>query len=216
MPLRRTAPIQLPIRPERHRPALLSCRYTLASLTFLGAALRLHAGALDRQAFTSSPVAVPSAPRAEVVCQAIREPYLVAIGPMRLRIKPAEGQLRRPPLLPAAPAPEAKASSKATPEPAPVPALPQPSEFSPGAPPVLLPAEKPEPKEEPDKRTEPKENALTPSTGTAPDLRDSVIYFETPVGDRAQRVLTPALVPAVPAPVAPLPESRATYRIEKR
>lgn len=143
-------------------------------------------------------------------------PHLVAVGPMTLDIKPVAGpRHRNPPLLPT-PTPKPvietdPAADSGQPELAP--ATPPPSAFSPDAPPMLLPPEKPAPTPPPEKK-EPKPSVLSPEEQAEPDLKDAVMYFDTPVGPHGARATIPLVIPNSAAPV-PLPESRATYRKEK-
>lgn len=90
--------------------------------------------------------------------------------------------------------------------------------LSPDSAPVLLPTDKSTPV--PDKKPQDadhKDGLLTPSDRAEQDLRDAVMYFETPVGNNGARVAVPLAVPYGP-PVAPVPvpESRATYTTEKK
>jgi hypothetical protein len=191
---------------------------TAFALLALGSAFRGEAGPLERPVRTSVAAHAPTpspTPRLKIISL----PHLLAVGPMDVDIKPLAGpRVRRPPLLPppkpAEPDPDATSTSPQPQEPVPPPP-PEPSAFSPDAPPVLLPSEKPASTPAPEKRVEPRENVLVPADRGEPDLKDAVMYFDTPVGPRGSRASIPIPMPfGSPAP-APLPESRATYRKEK-
>jgi hypothetical protein len=147
-------------------------------------------------------------------------PHLVAVGPMELSVKPVAGpRVRRAPLLPTpTPKPVIDTEVMSTPaEPRATPKPVEPSAFSPDAPPTLLPTEKPAatPVATPEKKDEKRESVLEPLEPREPELRDSVIYFETPVGPRGSRATIPMAVPFTSPATAPQPESRATYRKER-
>jgi hypothetical protein len=152
--------------------------------------------------------------------QITNRPHLVAVGPMELSVKPVAGpRVRRAPLLPTpTPKPVIEAEIISTPaEPTATPKPAEPSAFSPDAAPTLLPTEKgastPAPVAE--KKDEKRESVLDTIEPREPELRDSVMYFETPVGPRGSRATIPMVVPFTSPPTAPQPESRATYRKEK-
>lgn len=141
-------------------------------------------------------------------------PYIVAVGPQELDVKPLAGpRVRRPPLLPT-PTPKPVIEPPVTSEPptdtAPVKPA-EPSAFSPDASPVLLPKDKPAAASAPEK----KESVLETVEHREPELRDAVMYFDTPAGPRGSRASIPMAVPFTTPPTLPQPESRATYRKEK-
>jgi len=150
------------------------------------------------------------------------KPYLVTIGPMDLDIQPVAGpRVRRPPLLPRPAASEnGTEGSPKTPTPEEASKQPKPSEpsaFSPDAPPVLLPAEKPPATPAPvDKIEAPKESVLVPGNHGELDLKDAVIYFETPAGPKGSRIIVPGVIPTNPPTPGTLPESSATYRKDQQ
>ncbi|MEA3213602.1 MAG: hypothetical protein QOE70_6659 [Chthoniobacter sp.] len=190
----------------------------LAAFAFLsmgGATLSKAATAerLPLQPFTArqTPAPTPS-PKLKIS----EQPHLVAIGPMGLSIKPLDGpRVRRPPLLPPPPTVEPGLKSEAAPETAGPREPKEPSAFSPDSPPVLLPKEQAPLVPAPAKKEEPRESVLVPAVRGEPELKDAIIYFETPVGPNGSRISIPAMIPLTsPAPVAQ-PESRATYRKEK-
>jgi hypothetical protein len=144
-------------------------------------------------------------------------PHLVAVGPTEVYFKPLAGpRVRRPPLLPTPPTP--------TPEPevkTPDPSLstpgkpPEPSALSPDAPPILLPKETTPATPPPEKSAAPPESALGEASSREPELKDAVMYFETPFGPHGARASIPAIVPLTSPVGAPQPESRAEYRKDK-
>jgi hypothetical protein len=165
-------------------------------------------------------VAVTPAPARTPKPRITTRPYIVSTGPMELDVKPPAGpRVRRPPLLPTPkpvePNPET-APAPVTPPEVPAPKPPEPSAFSPDAPPTLLPSDKPVPATpEPVKKDDKKDGVLEPVEHREPELKDAVMYFDTPAGPRGSRVTIPMAVPLTTPPTAPQPESRATYRKEK-
>lgn len=151
-----------------------------------------------------------------------KRPHLVAVGPMEVNVSPLAGpRVRRPPLLPTpTPKPVLEQLEPVTPE-QPVDSQPvkptEPSAFSPDAPPTLLPTDKPPatPAPTPEAKAGKKESVLEAVDPREPELRDAVMYFDTPVGPHGSRASIPMVVPFTTPPTVPQPESRATYRKEK-
>jgi hypothetical protein len=194
--------------------------FGLAAVVLLGAGsvVTSEAGSTVIPPRTSKAAPSPTpAPTPKYVISS--QPHLVAIGPITIDVKPLAGpRVRRPPLLPPPkpiePDPSVDAAN-AKPQEPPAPKPPLPSDFSPDAAPTLLPTDKPLPTPAPERKIEPKENALEPVDRGEPDLKDAVMYFETPVGPHGARASIPLAVPYTSPAPAPLPDSRATYRKEK-
>jgi len=186
------------------------------SILAAGGTLRSEAGPSERPpqppATTQRPTPTPL-PKLRIN----KRPHLVAIGPMGIDVQPLAGpRVRRPPLLPVPKVVEAEPEAAKSPSSEPAqPAPAQPSAFSPDAPPVLLPTEKPPVAPAPAPKVEPTESVLAPAARAEAELRDAIIYFETPAGPAGSQVTIPAAMPLTsPAPAVP-PQSRATYRKEK-
>ena len=91
----------------------------------------------------------------------------------------------------------------------------EPSDFSPDAPPTLLPKESPIAPPRPAQNSAPTESVLAPGVRSGTELKDAVIYFETPAGVNGSRIGFPTLVPVTSPPAPPQPPSKATFRQEK-
>ncbi len=197
-----------------HRVSKIVCRLVACALVSAGVGPALQAGQAIRPLLppVSGQQKTPTAPKAKIG----QPPYLLAIGPTEISVRPVPGpRVRQPPLLPrpAAIEPDPDATAKSL-QPG-SPARPaEPSAFSPEAPPTLLPDQKSPNVPGPAKSEGPKESALATEARGEPELRDSVIYFETPAGRNGSSVTVPALVP-LKSPMSVPAESRATYRKEK-
>lgn len=145
--------------------------------------------------------------------------YLAIIGPAGISTKPVAGpRVRQAPMLPTPKVVSADSAAAAKSSDSQALAQHQPSEpsaFSPDEPPMLLPAEKASQVAKAEEKIEPKENVLVPASRGEMELKDAVIYFETPVGSHGSQVALPVLVPHSSPAAATQPASRATYHEEK-
>lgn len=147
-------------------------------------------------------------------------PYLVLVEPEPLKIQRAVNpHFRNPPLLP-------------TPKPAPVvskaPATPSPDDANANKPvdtgvlpsessPILLPKDKQPAMPAPADHGK-QDPVLTPAPSPEQELKDAVIYFDTPVGPHGTRAIVPVPIPGLtPGATQPVvPDSHTTYReVEK-
>ncbi len=184
----------------------------------LGGTIQAVAGPVERP--PRPPVSSATYKKTGPAVKISKWPHLVAVGPTEVYIKPLAGpSVRRPPMLPQPPpppTPEPESEPKPADSSQPVPReMPQPSEFSPDAPPVLLPKDTAPVTPAPEKKTAPEESVLEEASHREPELKDAVIYFDTPIGPHGSRASIPAIVPFASPLGAPQPESRATYRKEK-
>lgn len=188
--------------------------WVLVAIAIVTTAALAHAG--GEQAFP--PRAILAAPRTALATPKPvleKRPYLQVIGPTAVRVLPVAGpRVRRVPLLPKPKRPEREADPVETP--VATTSSVAPSALSPDAPTNLLLSPNPGPLPATILQTpQPPENVLTPATDSGSDLRDAVIYFETPRGPRgSQTTLAVPLPFASPAAAKTQPESRATYRKE--
>jgi hypothetical protein len=89
---------------------------------------------------------------------------------------------------------------------------PEPSALVPEESPLLLPADKEPVAGKPMEKAVPSESVLAPLSRGELELKDALIFFETPAGPGGSQVAVPVLVPFSSPPVATQPASRATYR----
>jgi len=186
-------------------------RAAVFGILVAGGTFRSEAGTLER------PLRWSDGAEQTVSASIRKKAYLVAIGPAGIAVQPLAGpRVRQPPLLPTPKPVESEPAVAKTLSPeAARPAPAEPSAFSPEAPPVLLPTGKPPVAPAPAPKVEPTESVLAPAARAEAELKDAIIYFETPVGPVGSQVTIPAAVPLTsPAPAAPA-ASRATYRKEK-
>ncbi len=189
----------------------------VCAILVMGDAPQSEAGPVEQRPQAS--ISAAPAPASTSKVKISKLPHLVAVGPMEVAIKPLAGpRIRRAPALPTPKPVEpepAAAPANSQPQETPPSTPPEPSVLSPDAPHTLLPAEKPPITPPVVKKEEAKESVLVPAGNTEPELKDAVMYFETPVGPHGSRVTIPAIVPLSSPTGAPQPESRAIYRKEK-